>query len=534
MRGAGVLGMVVAWLCAVAPAAATHDADVHSPNVRPVATLPLGHGLTDLAFDGDLAVAGRWAFDGGAADGLSVVDVSQPAVPREIARFVCTGGGWDVSLWDGLAFLSVDSFSPTEDGGCDAPPGGSFMGIKIVSLDDPRRPVSVGAVEMPCSGSHANTVVPAGDKVYVYAASLRYPYDLPAAGCDAVIEVPLGDPSKAKVVGSLSGDQVEACHDVAAFLPRKLLVGACQTELRLYDISEPAAPRLLSAIANPAVAFQHSGAFSNDGNTLVMGEENAFYTGGTGACFGGTNSPVQGALWFYDISDPAMPVPRGYHALQRGFETRSPNGSGCSVHDFNVVPTRGDQDVVVTAWYAGGLSAVDFTDPAAPREIAHYQPDMLDPARRSHYWSAYWYRDHVYATNTFETERRSLDVYAIDDPAIGATYRLPRLSPQTQEAPSDSAPAPPVAEEPLAPPAAPANPPSSCRPPAGRVRFRGARRVLRAGLYSGARRVRRLKARRDTVRLAVRGLPAGRYVVRVTYRDRKGRRRVAGRRITVC
>ncbi len=100
------------------------------------------------------------------------------------------------------------------------------MGVKIVSLDDPRNPVSVGAVEMPCSGSHTNTVVPAGDRVYVYAASHRYVTDPAATGCDAVIEVPLDDPSKAKIVNTLSGDQVEACHDVAAFLPRKLLVGA--------------------------------------------------------------------------------------------------------------------------------------------------------------------------------------------------------------------------------------------------------------------------------------------------------------------
>ena len=529
MRRVGVLAAAAAmFLSAPSPARASHDADVHSDNVRPVATLALG-GLGDIAFWGDRAFASHFLFDGGAADGFSIVDVADPAAPRELTRFKCTGAGWDISVWDRLAFLSVDSFSPTEDGGCDAVPGDGFMGIKIVALDDPARPVSVGAVEMPCSGSHTNTLVPAGDRLYVYASALRYPYDTPATGCDAVIEVPLDDPGSAKVVTSLSGDEVESCHDVAAFLPRKLLVGACQGELRLYDIARPAEPRLLSRIVNPAVIFQHSGAFSNDGNTLVMGEEDVFYSGPTGACPGGTGSPV-GALWFYDVGNPAAPVPRGYHQLPRGLEARSPNGAGCSVHDFNVIPTRGDQDVVVTAWYAGGLSAVDFTDPAAPREIAYYQPALEEPSRRSHYWSAYWYRDHVYATNTFESERRSLDVYRIEDPAIGATYRLTHLNPQTQE-PLADAPAPaPAAGGPAAAPA----PAERCRPSGRRIRIRGAGRVLRATLYDGSRRVRRLRARRGIVRVDVRGLRPGRYLARVSYRDRRGRTRASGHRITVC
>lgn len=56
-----------------------------------------------------------------------------------------------------------------------------------------------------------------------------------------------------------------------------------------------------------------------------------------------------------------------------------------------------------------------------------------DPARRAFDWSAYWYRGHVYATNWL-SQRPSFDVYAIDDPAIDDTYRLPHLNPQSQEA----------------------------------------------------------------------------------------------------
>jgi len=202
-----------------------------------------------------------------------------------------------------------------------------------------------------------------------------------------------------------------------------------------------------------------------------------------------------------------------------------------------VIPLRGDQDIVVSAWYSGGLSAVDFTDPAAPREIAHYQPDLDDEARRAHYWSAYWYRDRVFATSDFESTRRSLDVFAIDDPQITGTYRLPNLNPQTQEAPTEAVgPAPVATPTPgpaLGSSTEPAPGPSGCAATrARRLRARG--RVVRADVLRGQRRVRRLRSRGRTVRLNLRGLRAGTYVVRVLYLDSSRRVRSLRRRVRIC
>jgi hypothetical protein len=39
----------------------------------------------------------------------------------------------------------------------------------------------------------------------------------------------------------------------------------------------------------------------------------------------------------------------------------------------------------------------------------------------------------MYASNAWKSQRQSLDVYAIDDPAIAETYRIPHLNPQSQE-----------------------------------------------------------------------------------------------------
>ena len=529
------------------PAGATHNADVHSANVNEVASVRLGEGLSDVAFWGDLAVVGQFVFEDGSTDGFSVVDISQPERPRPITRFVCAGAGWDVSIWEHLVFLSVDDFTPSADESCAAESGPGFQGIKIVSIEDPAHPRQVGSVPMECSGSHTNTVVPdlGKDRLVLYTASLKYPYNPPQAGCDHIIEVPLGNPGAAKTVGALPADSAEACHDVAVHVARRLLAGACQTELRLYDIADLVQPRLVSVTPNPpSNVFQHSAAFSNDGMSLVTGEENVFYEGRTAACPGGTGS-TSGAVWFYDISNAAAPLMRGYHQLQRGFEPSSPNGAGCSAHNFNVVPIREDRDLLVAAWYSGGMNVIDFTDLTRPAEVAYYQPALGDPARRAHYWAAYFYRGHVWTTNTYNSQRRSLDVYRVDDPQITTAFRLPHLNPQTQEELSEAPPTPPASG--ASPPGSGAPPSASgaprARPPAaGRVRCRrkivrvklpGRARGVRASLARGGRRT-KLRVRRRAVTVNPRRLKAGTHILRVRYRDARGNPRRITRRVRGC
>jgi len=431
------LAMCIAAIAAV-PAPASHNADDHSQNAHEVASVVLGDGLSDIAFWGDLAVVGQFLYDSGETNGFSVVDASDPAHPRPLSRFICTGGGWDVSVWEDLVFVSVDYFQRTAGPRCDAEPGTEFQGIKIVSIADPEHPRFVGAVPMGCYGSHANTVVPDLEhkRVIVYATSLKLPTDTPESGCDQIIEVPLDDPARAKSVGTLPGDPVMGCHDIAVHLPKRLLAGACQNELRLYDISDLTKPVLLSMSTNPSVQFQHSAAFSNDGNALVTGEENKAYVDQNGLptanCPGGTHS-TSGALWFYDISNRSVLAPLGYYQLERDFEAFSPGGAGCDVHNFNTIPNRGDRDLLSVAWYAGGMDVIDFTELAAPKEIAHYQYAADDPQTRPHYWSAYFYRGHIWATNSLASKRHSLDVFAVSEPDLQNAYRLPRLNPQTQE-----------------------------------------------------------------------------------------------------
>jgi hypothetical protein len=77
-------------------------------------------------------------------------------------------------------------------------------------------------------------------------------------------------------------------------------------------------------------------------------------------------------------------------------------GNGiCTAHNFSVVPGR---DVLVSSWYSAGAMAVDFSDPAAPGEIAHY---VVESGTST--WDAKYRKGFVFVGDT----TRGLDVYKI-------------------------------------------------------------------------------------------------------------------------
>jgi hypothetical protein len=75
-------------------------------------------------------------------------------------------------------------------------------------------------------------------------------------------------------------------------------------------------------------------------------------------------------------------------------------------HNGSLVPVPG-RDIMVQAWYQGGISVFDFTDSANPVEIAFF--DRGPVAERENaagdplvtlggFWSAYYYRGHIYGS----------------------------------------------------------------------------------------------------------------------------------------
>jgi hypothetical protein len=66
---------------------------------------------------------------------------------------------------------------------------------------------------------------------------------------------------------------------------------------------------------------------------------------------------------------------------------------------------------MVQAWYQGGLSVFDFTDPAKPVEIAFFDRGPVDEKQlyTAGYWSTYWYNGFIYGAEI----ARGIDVFRL-------------------------------------------------------------------------------------------------------------------------
>ena len=82
----------------------------------------------------------------------------------------------------------------------------------------------------------------------------------------------------------------------------------------------------------------------------------------------------------------------------------------CVAHNGSLIPVPG-RDIEVQAWYQGGISVMDFTDPANPFEIAYFDRGPIDPKMLvlGGDWSAYWYNGYIYGSEI----ARGLDVFQL-------------------------------------------------------------------------------------------------------------------------
>jgi hypothetical protein len=71
-----------------------------------------------------------------------------------------------------------------------------------------------------------------------------------------------------------------SCHDITVYPAIELTAGACEGNGLLIDISDPAHPTRLDAVADPLYAYWHGATFSNDGKKVMFTDE---WGGGTGA-----------------------------------------------------------------------------------------------------------------------------------------------------------------------------------------------------------------------------------------------------------
>jgi hypothetical protein len=389
---------------------------------------------------------------------------------------VCRGSQSDVSVYQNLIFVSGEATSGRVDCGLngvqDSVSAERFRGIRVFDATDLTHPKYIASVQT-CRGSHTHTVVEdPKDKanVYIYvsgSAGVRPASEL--AGCSdmapdqdpngerfriEVIQVPLAHPEQAHVVskpGILTSlapaprsnarayqDSVEIaaraaaaaaagrggrggraggggrgrggppsgpvqCHDITVYPAVGLAGGACGGYGLLIDITDVANPKRLYAAADSNMQFWHSATFNNDGTKVLFSDE---WGGGSAPRCRITDKMEWGSDALFTIANGQLSFKSYYKmpAAQTKFEN-------CVAHNGSLVPIPG-RDVMIQAWYQGGVSLFDWTDASHPREIAFMDRgplDTLGAGANGGSWSVYWYNGFMYSSEI----GRGLDVFEL-------------------------------------------------------------------------------------------------------------------------
>jgi len=426
---------------------------------------PLQLVIAQLAFaNSDLAFQGNHLFQGNFY-GLNIYDISNPAKTALLTTMVCPGGQNDVSVYRNLLFMSVEMPNGRLDCGTQGfppnpPPAPGeekkfrppvaqkdrFRGVRIFDISDIKNPKQVAAVQT-CRGSHTHTLVTDPndqDNVYIYVSGTSFVRQTDElAGCSGekpdkdpdtalfridVIKVPVAAPQDAKIIsnprifidartGALNGlnnggamhgkadekpEDTDQCHDITVYSAIGLAAGACSGNGIVLDVKDPVHPKRVDAVNDPNYAYWHSASFSNGGDKVVFTDE---WGGGLGARCRQNDPNKWGADAIFRLKDDKLSF-AGYYKMPAA----QADSANCVAHNGSLVPVPG-RDIEVQAWYQGGVSIVDFTDPSHPFEIAYFDRGPIDPKMLilGGLWSAYWYNGYIYGSEI----ARGLDVFEL-------------------------------------------------------------------------------------------------------------------------
>jgi hypothetical protein len=246
-----------------------------------------------------------------------------------------------------------------------------------------------------------------------------------------------------------------ACHDTVIHVPDNILGGACAEQGQVWEVDpRTGIPDTMDPMAvgdddvssggsgqfPGAVDFFHSVMFDNGMETVNWVDESfgrgcppmtTYQPRPEWNPAGGTHKT--GHMFFSDMEGNFL---SRFHVGDRRPDISA--GEYCSAH-MGMTVTGINRDLLVNAWYTGGMDVIDFTDPTRLREIAYY-----DPERTTGAWSAYPYTGPlfnsgpglpVYVSDGVENNAaaRALEVYRARVPRPNRANLLDHLNPQTME-----------------------------------------------------------------------------------------------------
>jgi LVIVD repeat-containing protein len=192
------------------------------------------------------------------------------------------------------------------------------------------------------------------------------------------------------------------CHDITLYPAIGLGGGACEGYGFLLDIRDPAHPVRIGEVADSNFSYWHSATLNNDGSKILFSDE---WGGGGAPKCRVTDKKEWGADALFKVVDRKMQF-QGYYKLPAP-QTPLEN---CVAHNGSLIPIPG-RDVMVQAWYQGGISVFDWTDAAHPKEIAFFDRGPYDSTQMvlGGSWSVYWYNGVMVSSEI----TRGLDIFEL-------------------------------------------------------------------------------------------------------------------------
>ncbi len=295
------------------------------------------------------------AYVSGGGAGFYTVDVSDPARPIKLGELATN--------LDGDALYSRDADILQAGNRTIAALAASGAGMHFVDVTDPARPELLSTLDLDAS-AHNLAVVPGTTLVY----NSRSLGDAVEPGIDIVDASDPANPELAKawIFPRAQGPHPIAttgCHDITIYPEADRAYCAGVTQTYILGIQDPLDPTVEGIIENPLINIHHYALPAQDHELLLIGDE---YGGAAApACFGATTqgertlSTPTGALWIYDISDPAAPVLQGWLSPPSQAEAPTP----CTAHFGRLIE---DRPLIAMGWYNAGVLLVDFSDPMSP------------------------------------------------------------------------------------------------------------------------------------------------------------------------
>jgi len=289
------------------------------------APLHVEHHDEVIAGLGELSGSGNWGYttaDGrrfaltGTSVGLSIVDVTQPDRPENIALIEGPSSQWrEVKTWGPFAYVTTEA----------------VHGLDIVDLRDPDHPVKRRTWNKTFASAHTVCVDDARGLLFVNGTRNA---ERQATGM-RILDA-RRDPTNPREVGSFQDFYVHDCYVRGNELFASAIYDGFEA---ILDISDPAHVRELTRFATGG-HFTHNSWLTGDGRYLFTTDERP-------------GRPLEG----WDISDMMSPRKVSEYIAQ-------PN---TIPHNVMI-----DGDRMVVSHYTEGVHLLDISDPTRPRVLGFY------------------------------------------------------------------------------------------------------------------------------------------------------------------